>query len=624
MTLSIKDIKGVGPKTLEALQRHGVTTSEQILQIFPKRYVHYFLDDIEHIKKGKLIKSPLLSRHQVLKISFKLEVEGQILSCIAYQQPYLKHVLEVGASYLVKGKFDVKKKVFIVSQLKPVRLENQMVADYDFYDIPNYRIQNILKTVLEAPIKETISKDILDKLNVITIHQAYHKIHFPKNEGDVEVALKRFKLEELFHLFKGVSKQKKRQHLHLHLHHSISINDRLLNLPFKLTQDQEQVIFNVLKDAKDDVPLKHLIQGDVGSGKTVIALLIASYYIVHGYQVALMVPTEILARQHMETVKLLIPSIKVTLLTSTIELKEDVEYDISQGQVDLIIGTHILASPSVSFRNLGLVMIDEQQKFGVDVRKSLIEKALDQDVIYLTATPIPRTLIRSLLGDAKIYTLHTLPQGRQSIKTISVGFDALNMIMDQLQLALDHHQHIFVVVPAIDSDRVTYNIMHTYHVFKDRFQEDVYVLHGQMPKSDQQHIMETFRKQNKGILISTQMIEVGVDIKTATFMLILEAEYFGLSQLHQLRGRLGRGQLKGVCYLVSKKPLDERFIILENTASGFEISEHDLYSRGPGDMLGLIQSGQPPFKHIDYTLDGPFIQECYQVYQEVKNKDKSV
>lgn len=622
MNLSIKDIKGVGPKTLEALLRHGVTTSEQILQLFPKRYVTYFLDDIENIKKGTLIKPPTLTRYQILKTSFKLEVDGQILTCIAYQQAYLKHVLEVGSTYLVRGKFDVKKKVFIVSQLKPVRLENQMVADYEIKDIPNYRIQNILETILEAPIKETISKDILEKLNVIPIHQAYQKIHFPKNEGDVEVALKRFKLEELFHLFKGVSKQKKRQHLHLD--HSISINDRWLDLPFKLTQDQEQVIFNVLKDAKDDVPLKHLIQGDVGSGKTVIALLIASYYIAHGYQVAFMVPTEILARQHMETVKLLIPSIKVTLLTSTIELKNDVENDISKGQVDLIIGTHILASPSLSFGNLGLVIIDEQQKFGVDIRKSLIEKAVDQDVIYLTATPIPRTLLRSLLGDAKIYTLHKLPQGRQSIKTISVGFDALNMIMDQLQLALDHHQHIFVVVPAIDSDRVTYNIMHTYHVFKERFQEDVYVLHGQMPKIEQQHIMETFRKQNKGILISTQMIEVGVDIKTATFMLILEAEYFGLSQLHQLRGRLGRGQLKGVCYLVSKKPLDERFIILENTSSGFEISEHDLYSRGPGDMLGLIQSGQPPFKHIDYTLDGPFIQECYQVYQEAKNKDKRV
>lgn len=622
MTSSIKDIKGVGPKTLEALQHHGITTSEHILQMVPKRYVTYFLDDIDNIKKGKLINAPLLSRHQVLKVSFKLEVEEDIISCVAYQQPYLKHVLEVGASYLVKGKFDAKKKVFIVSQLKPVRLENQMIADYDFNDIPNYRIQNILQTLLETPIKETISKEILEKLDVISIHQAYQKIHFPKNESDIEVALKRFKLEELFHLFEGISKQKKRQHLRLH--QTISLDDTIMNLPFKLTDDQEKIIFNVLKDAKEDVPLKHLIQGDVGSGKTVIALLIAAYYIAHGYQVAFMVPTEILARQHMETVKLLLNNIKVTLLTSTIELKKEVEHDINQGHVDLIIGTHILASPSLSFRNLGLVIIDEQQKFGVDIRKSLIEKALDQDVMYLTATPIPRTLLRSILGDAKIYTLHTLPQGRQSIKTISVSYDALHMIFDQLQRALHHHQHIFVVVPAIDSDRVTYNVIHTYHVFKERFQEDVYVLHGQMSKLEQQHVMDTFRKQNKGILISTQMIEVGVDIKTATFMLILEAEYFGLSQLHQLRGRLGRGNLKGVCYLVSKKPNDERFLILENTSSGFEISEHDLYTRGPGDMLGLIQSGQPPFKHIDYTLDGAFIQKSYHVFQDIKNKDKSV
>ena len=622
MTLNIKDIKGVGPKTLEALQRHGVITSDHILQIFPKRYVHYFLDDIEHIKKGKLVKPPLLSRHQVLKISFKLEVEGQILSCIAYQQPYLKHVLEVGASYLVKGNFDVKKKIFIVSQLKPVRLENQMVADYDLNDLPNYRLQNILQTLLELPIKETISKEVLDKLKIIPIHQAYQGIHFPKNEEEVEASLKRFKIEELFHLFEGVSKQKKRQHLHFN--QPFSIKDQSSSLPFQLTEDQESIILNVLKDANEDVPLKHLIQGDVGSGKTVVALIIAAYYIAQGYQVAFMVPTEILARQHLETVRSLFKEIKVTLITSSIELKKDVENDIALGQVDLIIGTHILASPSVSFHKLGLVIIDEQQKFGVDMRKSLIEKALDQDVVYLTATPIPRTLLRSILGDAKIYTLHSQPKGKQTIKTISVSYDALFKIMDQLQLALEHHQHIFVVVPAIDSDKVTYNIMHTYHVFKERFQEDVYVLHGQMSKLEQQRVMDTFRKQNKGILISTQMIEVGVDIKTATFMLILEAEYFGLSQLHQLRGRLGRGQLKGICYLISKKPLDQRFIILENTSSGFEISEHDLYTRGPGDMLGLIQSGQPPFKHIDYIEDFPLIQEAYQVYNEVKNKDKSV
>ena len=622
MTINIKDIQGVGPKTLESLQHLGISTKEHILQLFPKRYVSYFLDDIENIKKGKLINPPVLSRHNVFKTSFKLDVNGVIISCVAYQQPYLKHVLDVGAFYIVKGKFDTKKKIFIVSQLKPIRLENQMVADYDLKDIPNYRIQNILKTLLQTEIKETISDDMLEKLHVMPIDQAYQGIHFPKNENDVEEALKRFKLQELLHLFEGVSKQKKRQFLTFD--QPFSIQEKTKSLPFKLTKDQENIVLNIIKDSKEDIPLKHLIQGDVGSGKTIIALIIASYFIAQGYQVALMVPTEILARQHVETVQTLFKHINVSLLTSTIDFKDDIMHDIHQGNVELIIGTHILASSSLSFHQLGLVMIDEQQKFGVEIRKSLIEKARDQDVIYLTATPIPRTLLRSILGDAKIYTLHTMPIGKQPIKTISVSYDALNKIMEQLQRALENHQHIFVVVPAIDSDRVTYNVMHTYHVFKQRFQQDIFVLHGQMPKHEQQRVMDSFRKQKQGILISTQMIEVGVDIKTATFMLILEAEYFGLSQLHQLRGRLGRGQLKGVCYLISNQPNDERFTILEQTSSGFEISEQDLYTRGPGDMLGLIQSGRPPFKHIDFIEDGPFIQKAYDVYLDLKNKDTHV
>lgn len=616
MSQNIKDIKGVGPKTLLTLQRLGITTNEEILDTFPKRYVTYFLDDVENIKKGILVKAPVLSRHQVLKVSFKIEVEGHIITCIAYQQPYLKHVLVLGESYLVKGKFDVKKNMFIVSQLKPIRLENQMVAAYDLDKIPDYRMHSILKTLLEYPIKETFSLDMLNQLNVISVHQAYTWMHFPKNENEVEAALKRFKLEELFHLFDAVSKQKKR--VYLNFDQSYAFKTQIQSLPFALTEDQEKIVLSIIEDAKGNIPLKHLIQGDVGSGKTVVAILIAAYYIQQGYQVAFMVPTEILARQHLETVKKLFKEIQVDILTSTIENKKDIEKRLALGQIQLMIGTHILASKSLTFHQLGLVIIDEQQKFGVDTRKAIIDKARDQDVIYLTATPIPRTLLRSILGDAKIYTIHTVPQGKQPIKTISVSYDALPKMMNQIQLALQHHQHVFVVVPAIDSDHVTYNVLNTYHIFKQKFHDDIYVLHGQMSKLDQQHVMETFRKKEKGILISTQMIEVGVDIKTATFMIILEAEYFGLSQLHQLRGRLGRGQLKGICYLVSHKPDDERFTLLEKTASGFDISKHDLYLRGPGDMLGRIQSGMPPFKHIDMIEDAPFIHEVYQVYLNQK------
>lgn len=613
----INDIKGIGPKTRDALTHLEIRTDIDLLNTFPKSYTSYFLDEIHHIKKGVLISAPLLSRHRVVKVSFKLKVEGRILACIAYQQAYLKHVLVVGESYLVRGKYDNTKKVFIVSQLKPIRLENQLVSQYHLENIPDFRMHHMIKHVLQTiQLEESLPHHVIEKLNLLSIHQAYQSIHLPKNEAEVDDALKRFKVEEIWHLFQHISSPKYRHQLKFTK--TFIIEHYLSQLPFQLSKDQKEVLQNLLLDVKQDHSLRHLIQGDVGSGKTVIAILLACFYIQQGYQVAFMVPTEILARQHAEVVKSYFPSIHVEVLTSSVDHKKTIETQIQDGDIQLIIGTHILASQHVVFQKLGLVIIDEQQKFGVDIRKQLIQKALDEDVIYLTATPIPRTLLRSMLGDVKVYQLLSRPEGRQPIKTISVSPLELRDIMKQLQLALLHHQHCFVVVPAIDSDHVTYNVMHTYHLFKQMFSKDVYVLHGQMSKTDQHKVMETFKNQPQGILISTQMIEVGVDIKTATFMLILEADYFGLAQLHQLRGRLGRGHLKGVCYLISNHPDDERFKILETTSNGFDISQHDLYTRGPGDMLGLIQSGMPPFKHIDYVLDAGLIYDVYALYIETK------
>ncbi len=619
MDRHIKDIKGIGPKTQDALTKLEIKTEIDLLNTFPKRYTSYFLDEIHHIKKGVLIAAPVLSRHRVVKVSFKLEVEGRKLSCIAYQQAYLKHVLVVGESYLVRGKYDAKNNVFIVSQLKPIRLENQLVSQYHLESIPDFRVHHMIKHVLETvQLKESLPHHVIEKLHLMSIHQAYQSIHLPKNEAEVDAAVTRFKVEEIWHLFQHIASPKYRQFLRFTK--PFMLEPYLSQLPFQLSTDQEEVIQNLLTDVKQDQSLRHLIQGDVGSGKTVIAILLACFYIEQGYQVAFMVPTEILARQHAEVVRSYFPSIHVEVLTSSVDHKKTIETQLQNGHIQLVIGTHILASKHVLFHQLGLVIIDEQQKFGVDIRKQLIRKALDEDVMYITATPIPRTLLRSMLGDVKVYQLLSRPEGRQPIKTISVSPLALQDIMKQLQLALLHHQHCFVVVPAIDSDHVTYNIINTYHLFKQTFSKDVYVLHGQMSKTDQQKVMETFKNQPQGILISTQMIEVGVDIKSATFMLILEADYFGLAQLHQLRGRLGRGDLKGVCYLISNHPDDERFKILETTSNGFDISQHDLYTRGPGDMLGLIQSGMPPFKHIDYVLDAGLINDVYALYTETKQQ----
>ncbi len=612
----MQSIKGVGPKTSVALKSLGIYTKEDVLNIFPKRYTSYFLDDDMHIKKGTLIKPPILSRYKVLKVTFKLQIGDRILSCVAYQQAFLKHMLVQGEPYLVRGKFDHHKKIFIVSQLKPIKYENKLISVYDVPEVKDHRIHQMIHSILSEHIEDTLPYQLLDQLDLVNRNQAYQWIHFPKNEKDIDKALNYFKVEEAWHLFKGIMPVKKRQHIKLtQFDH---FDQYAHKLPFELTEDQEKIVHHIVSYAQKIYPLKHLIQGDVGSGKTVVAFLIALFFMNQGYQVALMVPTEILAIQHLETMQSLFPNIKSVFLTSSVEHKQKIIDNIQHGLVECVIGTHILASHDVKFHKLGLVIIDEQQKFGVDVRKNIIQKALDQDVMYLTATPIPRTLLRSILGDTTIETIQTLPKGKQPIKTISVSYDALPGIIGQIKQALTHDQHIYVVVPAIDSDHVTFNILHTYHVLKSHFNEDLYVLHGQMPKSEQKKILEKFKKSSKGVLLSTQMIEVGINTKTATFMVVLEAEYFGLSQLHQLRGRLGRGNLKGICYIVSKKPEDERFKLLEKTSNGFEISEHDLYLRGPGDLLGKVQSGLPPTKFLDFVEDAQLIQKTHKIYKNMK------
>ncbi|HBD74550.1 MAG TPA: hypothetical protein DC003_03180 [Acholeplasmataceae bacterium] len=612
----MQTIKGVGPKTSGALKSLGIYTKEDVLNIFPKRYTSYFLDDDMHIKKGTLIYPPILSRHKVLKVTFKLQIEDHIISCVAYQQPFLKHILVQGEKYLVRGKFDTHKKIFVVAQLKPIKYENKLISVYDLSEVKDHRIHQMIQSILSEPIEDTVPVYLRDQLNLVNRFQAYQWIHFPKNEKDIDKALNYFKVEEAWHLFKGIMPVKKRQHLKLTQLNQLE--QYIYKLPFELTEDQEKIVHHIVSDAQKIYPLKHLIQGDVGSGKTIVALLVAVYFMKQGYQVALMVPTEILAIQHVETIQTLFPKIRSVLLTSSVEHKHTIIDYIQNGHVNCVIGTHILASKDVKFHKLGLVIIDEQQKFGVDIRKNIIQKALDQDVMYLTATPIPRTLLRSILGDTTIETIQTLPKGKQPVKTISVSYDSLPGIISQIKQALTHGQHIYVVVPAIDSDHVTYNILNTYHFIKSHFNEDLYVLHGQMPKHEQKKIVETFKKSSKGVLLSTQMIEVGIDIKTATFMVVLEAEYFGLSQLHQLRGRLGRGYLKGICYVVSKKPDDERFELLEKTSNGFEISEHDLYLRGPGDLLGKVQSGLPPTKFLDFIEDAQLIQKTHKIYKSIK------
>ena len=304
------------------------------------------------------------------------------------------------------------------------------------------------------------------------------------------------------------------------------------------------------------------------------------------------------------------------MLTGSTKDKKHIKNDIEQQKAMIIFGTHALISKDVHFNRLGLVMIDEQHKFGVSTRQALIKKSLTKDLLYLSATPIPRSLMHIIYGHADVINIHSMPQGRQKTTTKSIHNQVFPSVIEQLQKAVEHQQHVFVVVPSIASNRSSYNILNVYQHLTKVFGQKLFVIHGQMRQEEQDNSMQSFKNSHGGVLLSTSMIEVGVNIPTATFMVILDANYFGLSQLHQLRGRIGRGTLKGVCYMLSEDPENERMKQLETIQDGFEISELDLTLRGPGKLFGTMQSGNFKEGLIHIVDDLPILKEAKDILNQ--------
>jgi len=638
--IPVRYLKGIGPRRSKAFQKVGIDTIEELLYYFPRRYEDRtkFLS-ISQLKEGEYqtIKARVLAtgeKQSWRRRGFKiLEVAlgddtGKIF-CVWFNQAYLKDYFKVGTTLILYGRVEryggrlqMNSPEFeIISGEEAESLSIGRIVPV--YSLPEGITQRNFRKIIKSILDEYISKlsdfmpyDIRNRNNLLNLAQSLINIHFPENLQMQKEAYQRLSFEEffLFQLPLALRKSKKKEKPGIaHKVDGKLVDNFIAGLPFKLTLAQEKVIAEIKSDMAKPQTMQRLLQGDVGSGKTVVATIASLMAIQGGYQAAFMVPTEILAKQHFERIKC--QGVKVSrcqgkkinigLLTSSAAKseKDKIYQEISEGKVDLVIGTHALLEEEVQFKNLGLVVIDEQHKFGVGQRALLPQKGLNPDILIMTATPIPRTLAITLYGDLDVSVINELPPGRRAIKTLLFPEDeetqAYNLAKEEIRKG---HQ-VYIIYPVIEESYALdiAGAKKMYAEFKKgAFKEfRLGLIHGRMKQKEQDEIMLKFKAKALDMLVSTTVLEVGIDIANATCMMVQYAERFGLSQLHQLRGRVGRGAEESFCLLISDATSSEAKARLEAMVrynDGFRIAEEDLRIRGPGEFFGQRQHGLSELK----------------------------
>lgn len=610
-------------KRMMFLAKLGLFTPFSVLNYFPRRYETFFVTkDInhEHDQKRIVIKGEVTSKERLIRIrrglsrfSFEVKMGDEVYKVIVFNRDFFYQHVSIGNQILVAGKYQHLKKEINATDMfvkdldkigiRPLYSLIQGVSDYEFKTVVDKAFEQILRA---NQMHEIIPISLKTKYRLIDRVDAYRLAHQPLTQEELTQAYRYLKYEELLVYALGVQKLKK---LNLVTKSNgakkvkLEVVKNVVNkLPFSLTKDQETAIDDIINNLKGETTMYRLLQGDVGSGKTVVAMLglVANY--TAGYQGVFMAPTDILSRQHyanfVEYLKEF--DIKVELLVSNLETtkKQEVIQKIKAGKVDIVIGTHALIQEAVSFKKLGLAVIDEQHRFGVNQRKLLREKGEDVELLLMSATPIPRTLAISIYGDMDVSTLSLADFQKRKIKTIVVEGNDITSVVPKLNEVLATNQKAFVIASLIEGENKSFQTaVKLYDDFKKKYQ-NVFLLHGKMKEEEKLEVMLQFKNTASGILVSTTVVEVGIDIKEASLMIIYDANRFGLAQLHQLRGRVGRKGQQGYCYLLTNDSSEEalkRLKFLEAEDDGFEIARFDLSLRGPGDIKGYAQSGQLSF-----------------------------
>ena len=655
---NIQFVPGVGPKRAKLLNKLGVKTVKDLLFYFPRDYLSKISDkriadlkinDIASVK-GRITDFDTKG-NRFQKQQFRVFISdgtGYITLLWFRPSPWLIKQFEVGKEIIILGRIQYYyNKLCVIhpdfeivqeKEKKSFWVEQDILPLYPLTEgISNKVLRKIVKNVLSQQlfIDETLPEYIRQTKQLIPLNDALHKIHIPDSDEDIAISRKRFVFEELF--FMELMLARKKVNWHKALGYSMELKKTYTTklkkaLPFTLTDAQKRVLNEIVDDMKSPHQMNRLLQGDVGSGKTIISIFAMLLAIENGFQAAIMAPTEILATQHYFSLKEFLENfgLRVELLLGGVYAeKEGIKAAIESGEVDIVIGTHSLIQKDVNFHKLGMIVIDEQHRFGVMQRLSLTQKGQKSDKLIMSATPIPRSLALTVYGDLDVSVIDELPPFKKEIYTNWISSSKKSQVNNFITKQLDMGRQVYVVCPLIEESEKSdlRDATNTYKelqstVFK---KYNVGLLHGKMHNQEKDKIMHAFKEHIIDVLVSTTVIEVGIDVPNATIMMIEHAERFGLSQLHQLRGRVGRGAHKSYCVLMAYEPISEealtRLNTMKETNDGFRISEVDLELRGPGEFFGTKQSGLPTFRIANIVRDRPVLEDARKLAFEIIQND---
>lgn len=623
------EVKGIGKVIAAKLAQEGIDTPEKLIERFPNRYLEKKISAFccaniaETITlTGTITSMPKVTyiRKHLTKLTFQIRANDAEFSVSIFNREFLKNTCQIGAIVVVTGKFMHHFKQFTASEIVLKKnFQEGIEPIYHLKSLGSHQFHKIVQSAMLqtiAHMPETIPADLISKRELPSRSKLFSIVHSPKTMEEVHLATKRIKYEELLLFSLRIEAFKKLNQRIVKTPKSYRIDQIrqfIKTLPFELTTDQKEATNAIFMDLKAPKPMNRLLQGDVGSGKTICAIIAALAVVTAGYQVAFMSPTEILARQHYQTLQRYLEKegIQPVFLTKNVTgaERQRVLEQMQNGTCSVIVGTHALIQDALVFHRLGMVVIDEQHRFGVNQRKALREKGGAPDCLFLSATPIPRSLAIALFGDMDISTIKSMPSGRQPIKTTIVGLDEFDSILPDIRQELDKGHQAYMICPLIAESETMdlVSVSEATREIKKVLPKSVSIamLHGKMKSEEKAKILDDFFQGNTAVLVSTTVVEVGLDCPNATVMIILNAERFGLAQIHQIRGRVGRGHSASSCYLIVNPELEirDRLGILEKTNDGFQIAEADLDLRGPGEVFGEEQTGIPRFKMANMVRD---------------------
>ncbi len=645
--MDLKDIKGLGPKTLECLNNIGINNITDLVSYYPYRHDVILLNDIKTVEDGQhviiecIVDSVPITRRfraNMSSLTFRAVSNKKVIAIVIFNRAFLKNNIKPGSTITVIGKYDKVKNTVVASDIKFEKIKSGTIESV-YHLTSGLTSKSLKKYISEALLKYDNYVDLIpdylnEKYDFISKKEAVLNIHEPKSEDMLKKSLVKLKYEELFEfMFKiNYMKEQNKESRSGYIRNidPEDINDFIRTLPFELTADQTSAVEEIYKDMTSSKRMNRMLQGDVGSGKTIVSVIAAYINHLSKGQSALMAPTEVLALQHFKTIKNILSStnMRVDVLIGNMKKKEkdEIVEKLKTGKIDLIIGTHALLSENVEFKNLSLVITDEQHRFGVNQRATLKNKGLLPDTLYMSATPIPRTFALTIYGDMDITNIKTKPAGRKEIKTIIKSEKELLSVYELMKEEIEKGHQVYIVSPLIEETDVI--DLTTVNEIKRNI--DLYfkgsvksgIMHGKLSKADKDKVMNDYKDGKLNILISTTVIEVGIDVKNATLMVIYDAERFGLATLHQLRGRVGRNEFESTCVLIGDEK-NERLKVLTESNDGFYITEKDYEMRGEGDLFGVKQSGDMSFKISNLHKDMKILLQAKSDSKEFLDDNKN-